>query len=319
MPESADDFEDSASLLSFDAIERIVRVLAAAGVRKVRFTGGEPLLRRGLVELVARLAAIPGIEDLAITTNGMRLPAVAAELRRAGLRRVNISLDALSEEAFRRIARRRGLEQVFAGIDAALAADFDEVRLNALAIRGLNEDQILPLAEFARDRRLLLRFIEYMPLGGDRSWQSTQMLSGASVRQRIEEAFGPLREVPRPDPSQPSRDFAYADGGGRIGFINPVSEPFCGACNRLRLTATGALRNCLFSHHEWNLAPLLAESDASRLSDSRLSDSELLDSQLLDSQLLEEIRRCLAAKEAGHLVAQPGFRQPDRPMYQIGG
>lgn len=299
MPESADDFEDPASLLSFDAIERVIRVLAEAGVRKIRFTGGEPLLRRGLVELVARLAAISGIEDLAITTNGMRLPTLAAELRQAGLRRVNISLDALTEEAFQRVTRRRGLDQVFAGIDAALAQDFDEIRLNALAIRGLNEEQILPLAQFARDRGLLLRFIEYMPLGGDRSWQPEQMLSGETLRRRIEQTLGPLRAIERPHPAQPSSDFAYADGSGRIGFINPVSQPFCGACNRLRLTATGALRNCLFSHREWDLAPLLATGD--------------------DSRLLAEIRSCLSAKEAGHLITRPGFRQPNRPMYQIGG
>lgn len=299
MPESADDFEDPASLLSFDAIERVVRVLSEAGVRKVRFTGGEPLLRRGLVELVARLAALPGIEDLAITTNGMRLPALAAGLRRAGLRRVNISLDALNEESFQRVTRRRGLDQVLAGIDAALAQNFDEIRLNALAIRGLNEEQILPLAHFARDRGLLLRFIEYMPLGADRSWQPEQMLSGEAIRRRIEEALGPLLAVERPHPSQPSSDFAYADGSGRIGFINPISQPFCGACNRLRLTAAGALRNCLFSHREWDLGPLIAAGN--------------------DARLLTEIRDCLSAKEAGHLITRPGFRQPDRPMYQIGG
>lgn len=300
MPESADDFEDAASLLSFDQIERVARVLAASGVNKIRITGGEPLLRRSLPELVERLAAIPCIDDLAITTNGIRLPALAEPLQKAGIRRVNISLDTLNEESFQRVTRRRGLDRVIAGIDAAVAAGFDEIRLNALAIRGLNEDQILPLARFAKERGLLLRFIEYMPLGGDRSWQSDQMLSGATVREWIQRELGPLVPLGRPHPSQPSIDFEYADGGERIGFINPVSDPFCGACNRLRLTAAGALRNCLFSHHEWQLAPLLAAG----------AD---------DAMLLATIRECLEAKEAGHLITRPGFRQPDRPMYQIGG
>lgn len=300
MPESADDFEDAASLLSFDQIERIVRVLAAAGVRKIRITGGEPLLRRSLPALVARLAAIPHIDDLAITTNGIGLPSLAVPLQQAGIRRVNISLDALQEESFQRVTRRQGLHRVIAGIDAAVSAGFDEVRLNALAIRGLNEDQILPLARFAKARGLLLRFIEYMPLGGDRSWQSEQMLSGETVRGWIERELGALLPLGRPHPSQPSTDFQYADGRGRIGFINPVSEPFCGACNRLRLTAAGGLRNCLFSHREWQLAPLLSSG----------AD---------DASLLAAIRQSLDAKEAGHLITRPGFRQPDRPMYQIGG
>lgn len=300
MPESADDFEDAASLLSFDQIERIVRALAATGVHKVRLTGGEPLLRRSLPELVGRLAAIPQIDDLAITTNGIGLPTLAIPLQQAGLRRVNISLDALGEDSFQRVTRRRGLHRVLAGIDAAVAAGFEEVRLNALAIRGMNEDQILPLARFAKDRGLLLRFIEYMPLGGDRSWQSEQMLSGETVRRWIESELGELVPMERPDPSQPSSDFEYAAGGGRIGFINPVSEPFCGACNRLRLTAAGALRNCLFSHREWQLKPLLATG-------------------VDDASLLNTIRECLEEKEAGHLITRPDFRQPDRPMYQIGG
>lgn len=300
MPESADDFEDAASLLSFDQLERVVRVLSATGVRKIRITGGEPLLRRSLPELVARLAALPQIDDLAITTNGIGLPMLATPLRRAGLRRVNISLDALTEESFQRVTRRQGLHRVLAGIDAAVAAGFEEVRLNALAIRGMNEDQVLPLARFAKERELLLRFIEYMPLGGDRSWQNEQMLSGETVRRWIESELGELIPVGRPHPSQPSSDFEYADGGGRIGFINPVTEPFCGACDRLRLTAAGALRNCLFSHREWQLEPLLASG----------AD---------DATLLAAIRECLEEKEAGHLITRPEFRQPDRPMYQIGG
>ncbi len=300
MPESADDFQDADTLLSFDHITRVVRVLAAAGVTKVRITGGEPTLRSRLPELLARLAEIERIVELTMTTNGMRMDSLAEPLHAAGLKRVNISLDALTDEAFFRITRRRGLERVLAGIDATLNAGFESVRLNALAIREINEEQILPLARFAKDRHLTLRFIEYMPLGGDRTWKSEQVLSGAQVREMIEREFGPLIAIPRPHPSQPSTDFQYGDGTASIGFINPVSEPFCGACNRLRLTAAGALRNCLFSHREWDLSQLLvANAD--------------------DDSVLHTIRQCLHAKEAGHLITEPSFRQPDRPMYQIGG
>jgi cyclic pyranopterin phosphate synthase len=300
MPESPDDFQDSDTLLSFDQIERVVRVLAGAGVNKVRLTGGEPTLRKNLPELVARLRGIAGIDQLAMTTHGMRLDTLAGPLREAGLQRLNISLDAVSEEAFQRVTRRRGLAQVLGGIDAALAAGFEHLRLNALAIRGLNEDQIFPLVDFALRRGLTLRFIEYMPLGGDRNWRDGQVLTGAELRRRIELHFGPLTPLPRADRSQPASDYAFADGRGVIGFINPISEPFCGDCNRLRLTAEGALRNCLFSHHEWPLRPLLEQ-------------------QASDEALLAEIRACVAAKWAGHQISEPDFRQPERPMYQIGG
>ena len=300
MPETANDFQDSDSLLSFDYIERIVRVLTTAGVSKIRFTGGEPTLRAGLTELISRIAGIPEISDLAITTNALRMVQLAQPLRDAGLRRVNISLDALTNESFQRMARRDGLARTLEGIAATLDAGFEQVRLNTLAIRGLNEDQILPLIEFARSHNLTIRFIEYMPLGGERNWSEMQVITGQQIRDMVETTFGKLRPIGRPHPSQPSSDYAFADGRGGIGLINPVSEPFCGACNRLRLTAGGALRNCLFSHREWDI-------------------KALLDSEASDAELLTLIRHCIAEKEPGHLISQPTFRQPDRPMYQIGG
>lgn len=300
MPESADDFQETDSLLSFDRIEHIVRVLTSVGVNKVRITGGEPTLRARLPELVQRLASITGIDDLAITTNALRMVQLAKPLKEAGLRRVNISLDALSDETFQRMARRDGLNRTLEGIAATLDAGFEQIRLNTLAIRNLNEDQIIPLVDFARLHDLTIRFIEYMPLGGERNWTETQVITGQEVREMVEKVFGPLQSIERPHPSQPSSDFRFADGRGGIGLINPVSQPFCGSCNRLRLTASGALRNCLFSHHEWNVRPLL-EADAS------------------DGELLTVIRDCVESKEPGHLISQPAFRQPDRPMYQIGG
>lgn len=300
MPESADDFQDSEQLLTFDEIERVVRLLAKRGIYKVRLTGGEPTLRKNLVALVERLSQIDGLDDLAMTTNGMRMVQLAEPLRSAGLRRVNVSLDALNDEAFFRVTRRRGVQQVLDGIDACLSAGFEEVRINALAIRGLNEEQILPLAHWGRERQITLRFIEYMPLGGDRSWQQQQVITGADLRQLLTQNFGPLVPAQRNDPAQPANDFVYQDNAATVGFINSVSEPFCGACDRLRLTAEGALRNCLFSHREWSLGQPM-RSGAS------------------DLELLGLIYECVGDKEPGHLIAQPAFRQPERPMYRIGG
>lgn len=300
MPESADDFQDSDSLVSFDQIEHIVRVLTKVGVSKIRLTGGEPTLRARLTELVARLANLPGIDDLAMTTNALRMVQLAEPLKQAGLQRVNISLDALTDEAFRRMARRDGLARTLEGIAATLTAGFQQVRLNALAIRSLNESEIVPLVNFARQHNVTIRFIEYMPLGGERNWQAEQVITGEQVKQIIEREFGTLQSIERPHPSQPSSDFTFADHRGGVGLINPVSEPFCGACNRLRLTASGGLRNCLFSHREWDVRHLL-ESNAD------------------DEQILATIIDCVANKEPGHLISQPTFRQPDRPMYQIGG
>ena len=300
MPETADDFQEPASYLTFEEIVRVVRLVAAEGVSKVRITGGEPTLRGHLPELVKRLRDIPGVADLAITTNGLKMVDLAESLKSAGLQRVNISLDALTEEAFMRVSRRRGVDRVLAGIDATLAAGFEEVRVNALAIRNLNEEQILPLARWARDRGVTLRFIEYMPLGGDRSWQEGQVISGTELRSILEDEFGPLSIRTDTDTSQPSRDFQYADCGGTVGFINSVSEPFCGTCDRLRLTAEGNLRNCLFSDEEWPLR-------------------EALRSGVEDLEILEIVRSAVQAKKPGHLISQPKFRQPDRPMYRIGG
>lgn len=303
MPESASDFEEPAGVLTFDELERIVRVFARLGVRKVRITGGEPTLRRGLEQLVARLAAIALIDDLAMTTNGLRMVELAGPLRRAGLRRVNLSLDALSEEGFFRVARRRGIDRVLAGIDATLAAGFEEVRINAVAIRGGNEEELLPLAAWAREKGVRLRFIEYMPLGGDRSWDAGRVLTGEELRQRLAAEFGPLVPAPRVDPAQPAVDYEYLDGGGVVGFISSVSEPFCGSCDRLRVTAEGALRNCLFSHQEWDLRAVLRGGKA--------ADDDAL--------LIAQIEQCVGAKEAGHLISQDAFEQPARPMYRIGG
>jgi cyclic pyranopterin phosphate synthase len=270
------------------------------GINKLRLTGGEPLVRADLPELVAQLARIEGIDDIALTSNGILLADQADALKQAGLRRLNISLDAMREETFRTIARRDGLNRVFAGIAAAQRAGFAKIRLNAVAIRGLTEDEVIPLARYAREQRLELRFIEFMPLDAENRWQHDQVLAGETIRELLEGEFGPLVPAERPDPSQPATDFEFADGGGRIGFINPVSQPFCGDCNRLRLTAEGQVRNCLFSTVEW---------DARRVLRGSGSDDEL-------AQLLLD---CVAAKKPGHGIDSPDFLKPERAMYQIGG
>jgi cyclic pyranopterin phosphate synthase len=300
MPAEGVVFRPRDELLTFEEVERVVQALLPLGVTKIRLTGGEPLLRADLPELVMKLASIDGIRDIALTTNGMLLEDQAASLKAAGLRRINISLDTLREEVFKQITRRKGLDRVLAGIAAAQRAGFEQIRLNAVAIHGITEGEVIPLATFARERDLELRFIEFMPLDADHQWSNSQLLTGAAVRAMLEEAFGPLVPATRGDASQPAVDFRFADGRGGIGFINPVSEPFCGDCNRLRLTAEGQLRNCLFSTVEWDARQLL-RSGAS------------------DDELRSLVRDCVAAKAAAHGIGQREFHQPDRAMYQIGG
>jgi GTP 3',8-cyclase len=300
MPDENVRFRPRHEILSFEEIERFARVAAALGVNKLRLTGGEPLVRADLPKLVGRLAAIRGIRDIALTTNGILLAEQAQMLKDAGLSRINISLDALSEETFRRIARRDGLDRVLAGIHAAKEVGFERIRLNAVAIKGITEPEVVPLARFARAHGMEMRFIEFMPLDAEQHWQHDQVLSGEEIRRQIEEAIGPLEPAPRPDPSQPATDFAFADGGGTIGFINPVTQPFCEDCNRLRITAEGQIRNCLFSTVEWDARALLRGGGS-------------------DEDLAGLIRDCVRAKKPGHGIDSSDFVRPERAMYQIGG
>ena len=300
MPDENLRFLPRKELLSFEEIERFIQVATKLGVRKIRITGGEPLVRADLSRLVAMVAAIDGVDDVALTTNGILLPEQAAALKESGLQRVNISLDTLSEETFRRLSRRSGLDRVLAGIESAIRVGFRHIRLNAVAIPDVNGDQIVPLAEFARNRDLELRFIEFMPLDAENHWESARVLSGEKIRQTLECEFGPLKPLPRKDPSQPAVDFHFSDGQGRIGFINSVTQPFCRDCNRLRLTAEGQIRNCLFSTTEW---------DARRLLRSGATDTDL-------AQLVHD---CLRAKKVGHGIDTVDFVKPARAMYQIGG
>jgi cyclic pyranopterin phosphate synthase len=292
-------FRDKSELLTFEEITHFVRVAAPLGIDKLRLTGGEPLLRRDLPKLVGMLAAVPGIRDIGLTTNGILLAQQAQALHDAGLRRLNVSLDTLDPQRFRELTRRDGLELVLDGIAAAKRAGFAPVKLNAVSIRGFTEQDVVPLAGYARENGLELRFIEYMPIGAA-AWERQKVFFAHEILEALERAFGPLAPAADYDPRAPAMDFEYADGGGRVGLIASVSRPFCRSCNRLRLTAEGKLRNCLFALDETDIRPLLRDAP----DDARLADA---------------IRGSVAAKWEGHEINTARFVKPLRTMHAIGG
>jgi GTP 3',8-cyclase len=315
MPNENVRFRPRDEILTFEEITRFANIVSQMGVRRLRLTGGEPLVRAELSRLVKMLAELPGIDDLALTTNGILLADQAAELRSAGLERLNISLDTLNEETFQKISRREGLDRVLAGIAAAQQVGFRQIRLNAIAIHGLTEDEIVPLGRFARERGLELRFIEFMPLDAEQHWRAADVLDGATIRRILESEFGPLRPVERPHSSQPASDFEFVDGGGRIGLIEPVSQPFCSSCDRLRLTAEGQVRNCLFSTAEWDARAILRRRAG--LLGTRCGESSPTPQD--DNDLADLVRDCIRAKAPAHGINTVEFIRPERAMYQIGG
>jgi GTP 3',8-cyclase len=287
------------AILTFEELERVVALLAAMGVHDVRLTGGEPLVRRDFPRLAAMLTALPGVEDLSVTTNGYLLERDAAALVAAGVNRFNVSIDSLQRDRFYEMTRRDALPQVLRGLEALAAfPEAHPIKVNAVAMRGFTEEEVLPFARFAREQPFEVRFIEWMPLGADRDWSAADVLTGEELRAAIHAVY-PLEPEPR-EPSATARVFRFADGRGRIGFINPVSEPFCGDCNRVRVTAEGMLRTCLFSLHETDLRGPLR-------------------SGATDDDLDELIRAAVWRKELKHRVSDPGFVQPERTMSQIGG
>lgn len=303
-------FKPRDELLSYEEIARVVRVAAGLGIRTIRLTGGEPLVRSRIDVLVQALVAIPGIEDVAMTTNGLLLAEQAGPLYAAGLSRLNVSLDSLREDMFEKIARRKGLDQVLAGLTAAQAAGFRSIRINAVSIRGLTEDEIVPLATLCRRQGFHLRFIEFMPLDAEGAWSNDQVLSGREVREILAANVGPLVPAVRSDAAQPAVDYLWADGGGGVGFIDSVTSPFCGQCDRLRLTADGQFRNCLFSTTEWDVRRVLRDDDSRTV---RACGS------VVDEQIAGVLQACVGAKRAAHGIGTPEFARPARAMYQIGG
>ncbi|TML98880.1 MAG: GTP 3',8-cyclase MoaA [Actinobacteria bacterium] len=290
MPAEGLEWLERDELLSFEEIERLVRVLARMGVDEVRLTGGEPLVRCDLPT---------GVRDLSLTTNGVLLDRFAAPLVEAGLRRLNVSLDSLSHVRFAEITRRDALDRVLAGLEEAERhPELRPIKVNCVAIRGFTEEEVPALAELARRKPYVVRFIEFMPLDADQAWRGDDVLTGGEIRALIEERW-PLEELPA-KPSSTARRFRFADGAGEIGFVNPVSEPFCSTCDRIRLTADGQLRTCLFSRREWDLKTPLRDGSS-------------------DERLEELIRFAIAHKELKHKINDPGFVRASRSMSQIGG
>jgi cyclic pyranopterin phosphate synthase len=287
------------NILSFEEIERVVRVAVSFGIHKIRLTGGEPLLRHHVEDLVARIAAITGVADLAMTTNGSLFAQKARALRAGGLRRVSFSLDSLNRDNFKRITGRDGLDQVLTGIGLAGELGFHPVKVNAVIIREINDHEIDALAAFARERELSLRFIEFMPLDSARAWQKEMVVSGREILERLHRKFE-LRAAAADDPSSTSKRWKFADGHGEIGTITPVSEPFCGHCNRIRLTADGRIRTCLFSVTEHDLRSLLRGGAS-------------------DEAVGDWLRQVVWGKEARHHIGEAGFVPPSRSMSCIGG
>ncbi len=299
MPAEGIAWLERAEILSFEEIARLVAIFASMDVADVRLTGGEPLVRRDFPLLAAMLSEIDGVHDLSITTNGFRLERDAEQLVRAGIDRFNVSVDSLQRDRFFALTRRDALPRVLRGLE--VLAGFPEahpIKVNAVALRGFTEAEVLPFAEMARRTPYEIRFIEFMPLDADRAWTPEQVLTGAEIRDAIA-AVHPLEAEPR-EPNSTARVYRFADGQGRIGFINPVSEPFCADCNRVRLTADGRLRTCLFSLNETDLRGPMRSGAA-------------------DDDLQEIIRAAVWRKELKHHVGEPGFIQPARSMSAIGG
>ncbi len=296
MPEEGMQWRDRADLLTFEELERFARVMVERfGVDGIRLTGGEPLVRARLPLLVEKLAGL-GV-DLAMTTNGVSLPLVAEELKKAGLTRVNISLDSLQRDRFLELTRRDDLDRVLEGVDAALAAGFDPVKINVVVMKGINDDEVLDFAEWGRDKGVVVRFIEFMPLDADRIWNNSLVLTQAEILETLQGAYE-LEPIERT--SAPATRWRYADGGGEIGVVATVSESFCSTCDRVRITADGQFRSCLFATDETDIREILRSGGD-------------------DDAVAEAVKASVGAKWAGHQINQVHFIRPRRSMSEIGG
>lgn len=300
MPETDVHFVRRSEILDFEEIERFVRIAVTLGIRKLRVTGGEPLVRRDLAVLIRRLSTIPGIEDLALTTNGVLLPQLAAPLYEAGLRRINVHLDTIDRARFLEITRRDEIHKVLAGLEACKQLGYSKIKLNAVAVKHLVEPDIVPLARYARENGFEVRYIEFMPLDAQNLWDRSKVLLADEIIATLGREIAPLVPVPDPDPRAPASEYQFSDGIGRVGFIASVSRPFCLNCNRLRLTADGKLRYCLFAVEEDDVKTLLRSGAP-------------------DEAIVALIRRNVAGKWEGHEINSTRFVAPPRPMYSIGG
>ncbi len=300
MPKEAMEWQPKSEILNYEEIIRLAEVFVSLGISRLRVTGGEPMLRRDIESLIGRLSTIPGVEDIALTTNAHFLRGRTQGLKDAGLKRVTISLDSLEAERFALLTGRNELAQVLDGIDAAIEAGFDPIKVNSVVIRGINDDQAVRFATFAREKRVSVRFIEFMPLDNGKVWKREMVVPGEELRQRINDVY-PLERVHSENLSETARRWRFADGApGELGFINPVSQPFCGHCSRIRLTADGMIRTCLFSTVEHNIKRLL-RTGAAR------------------DAIVDFIVATIDKKEERHHINDPEFVQPLRTMSCIGG
>jgi cyclic pyranopterin phosphate synthase len=292
-------WQPKSNLLTFEEIERVVRIAVGLGIQKIRLTGGEPLLRRDVEQLVARVAKIPGITDLALTSNGFLFPEKGRALCDAGLKRISFSLDSLDRANFKKITGRDGLAEVLASIRLARELGMEPVKVNAVIIRGINDHEIEALADFAREQELAMRFIEFMPLDSARAWLKELVMTGREILARLQGRHQ-LRRGPARNASETATRWVFAEGRGEIGLISPVSEPFCGHCNRIRLTADGKIRTCLFSVVEHDLRSRLRGGDA-------------------DEVIADYLEAVVLQKEERHHIGEPEFVAPERSMSCIGG
>jgi len=300
MPETGVKFQPRDQILSFEDIERFVRVAVTLGVRKLRVTGGEPLVRKDLPKLIRKLAAIEGIEDLALTTNGVLLAEQAQDLYDAGLRRINVHLDTLDRERFKHITRRDDLPKVLDAIEVCQRLGYGPIKINAVAVKNLVEPDIVALARYGRERGIEIRYIEFMPLDSQGIWDRDRVLMADQMIAMLESEIGPLEEIPDRDPRAPATEYRFADGIGKVGFIASVSRPFCLNCNRIRLTSDGKLRYCLFAIDETDVRAILRSGGS-------------------DDEVRAAVRASVHAKWLGHEINSTQFVAPPRPMYSIGG
>lgn len=290
-----------AEILSYEEIVRIARVAVDNGIEQIRLTGGEPLVRRDLPELVRQLRQLKGLRSLSLTTNGILLKQQARPLAEAGLTRINVSLDSLVREKFAQLTRRDQLDRVLEGLEELEKhPSIHPIKINAVAIRGYSEQEVLDFVRFARNKAYVMRWIEFMPLDADQIWRKEEILTGGEIKQIIEESYGPLVQITSGDPSETARRYTFSDGIGEVGFINPVSEPFCSTCDRIRLTADGQLRTCLFATEETDLRAVL-RSDAD------------------DEAIANTLRQAVWHKELKHYIGDKRFKRSNRSMSMIGG
>ena len=299
MPSEGMPWLPKGDLLTYEELARFARICLDLGVRGIRLTGGEPTVRADLPVLVRLLFALAPDLDLSMTTNGLKLAVMAEELRRAGLTRVNVSLDTLDPKRFHRIARRDRFHEVIAGLEAARRAGLAPIKINVVLMRGFNEDEAVPLARWAREQDYALRFIEWMPLDFQHSWAREKLVPASEILERVGAVF-PLEPARVLDPSAPATLYRYRDGRGMLGVIASVTRPFCGHCDRIRLTADGQIRTCLFAHKEYDMRGALRGGAS-------------------DEEIAELLRAAVWRKEPGHLINSPYFRQPERGMSAIGG